>query len=936
VIRNYVTQDFQVTVTGTYTFGMPNTTAFDGMGYIVTGAFVPGVCPGAGTWVVGDDDSGPTLFEPLMSATLTAGVTYTLITTTYSASSGTVTDNFTWNITGPVGGAITTISGGTLQWYTVASGGTSISSASPFNPVGVSGSGIATNTSAGAYTFYAACSNNPACRTATGYVIGTAGQWIGASNSNWSNLANWCGAVPTISTDASISSGAPNMPVLNAGTGAVRNLTVNTGAALTVSNAIMQIAGTITAANTITAAAGTIELAGSTPQAISGSSFTNRTINNLIASNSVNVSSVANDSMKITGILSFGNVNSKVFNSGDNMILVSNATGTARVADITNNGANSGNSFTGKFVVQRYIPARRAWRLMTAPITAGAQSINQAWQESVGGTWFSNPSPGYGTHVTGGIVRTTAQGFDQGPNNASIYGYSGTAWNYLPATTSELVTNRQGWMLFVRGSRAINLPLSTTGTVADITTLRPTGAIKFGTQPTVTNAVGGFTVIGNPYPSPINFKTINKAGVIGGVGGNAYYLWDPNLGGSNGVGAFVSFSWNGTTYDKSIVTGTGTSNITNTGVIPSGAAFMVNLIAGGTIDIAEKDKDTVIFNQPYVFRPAGNLSSIRTSLYSIDADGSTGIADGNLITFSENFNTAFENEDAVKINNFQENFAVMRSGNKVSIERRNLLQVNDTIFFSMWNMKRRNYQLEIATTDLNIPYGTVAYLEDNYLHQKTALGYSNTARIDFAVTTDAASAATDRFMIVINPSAVVPVTFTSVKAYGVNHNIMVEWTVQNELNIISYDVEKSLDGINFSFVNNSNARGGNSTYNWLDEHAALGDNFYRIKSKDNAGHIQYSRIVKVSIDKGKPTITIYPNPVTDDFVNISFSNMPAGLYKVNLYNAAGQLIFTKPLTHAGGNAAETMPFNKKLSKGVYQLEVSNTEAIKKLFKLIIQ
>lgn len=937
VIRNYVTQNFQVTVTGTYTFVMPNTAAYDGMGYIVTGPFIPGICPGGGTWIVGDDDSGPTLFEPLMSATLTAGITYTLITTTYSASSGTVTDNFTWNITGPVGGAITTVTGGTLQWYTVASGGSSISSASPFNPVGVSGSGIASNTATGSYTFYAACSNNPTCRTATGYVIGAPGQWIGASNSNWSNIANWCGAVPTIATDASISLGAPNMPVLNAGTGSVNNLAVNAGASLTITNATMQIAGTITASNTINATAGTIELAGGTTQTISGSSFTSRSIQNLVASNSVNISNTVNDSMKITGALSFGNVNSKLFNSGDNVILVSNAAGTARVADITNNGVNSGNTFLGKFVVQRYIPARRAWRLMTAPVTTGAQTINQAWQEGAGGSWFNDPKPGYGTHITGGASRTTAQGFDQGPNNPSIFGYSGTAWNYLPATTGEMVTNREGWMLFVRGSRAINLPLSNTGTVADITTLRPTGSIRYGTQPTVANAGGGFTVVGNPYPSPVNFKTINKTGVIGGVGGNAYYLWDPNLGGSSGVGAFVTFSYNlSGTYDKSIVTGTGSSSITNTGVIPSSAAFMVNLSPGGTITMAEKDKDTVVYTQPYVFRPAGNAASVRASLYEIDADGTKGIADGNLITFSERSNTAFENEDAVKMNNFQENFAVLRDGNKISIERRSLLQLNDTIFYSMWNMKRKNYELEIAATGLTLPEGSMAFLEDSYLQQKTVLDANDTTRISFTVSTDNASAAAGRFRIVIEPSAVVPVTFSNVKAYAIKRNIMVEWTVQNELNINSYVIERSPDGIHFSVAGNCNARGGNTTYNWLDEQAIPGDNFYRIKSKDNAGNSNYSRIVKVYLGDQKPAVSIYPNPVTDHLVTVSFSNMPAGLYNLHLYNAAGQLLFSKQVQHAGGNAAETISFDKTLSKGAYQMEVVNAGSYRDLFQLIIQ
>ncbi len=938
VIRNYTVQDFQVTVTGTYTFVMPNTTAFDGMGYIVTGAFVPGTCPGTGVWIVGDDDSGPTTFEPFMSATLTAGVTYTLITTTYAASSGTYTGPYTWNITGPVGGAITTVSGGTLQWYTIPSGGTSISSASPFNPVGVAGSGIATNTSVGSYTFYAACSNNSTCRTATGYVIGTTGQWIGAANSTWSNVANWCGAVPTISTDASISLGAPNMPVLSTGTGPVRNVTVNTGAILTIDNATMQIAGTITAApNTITATNGTIELAGNTAQSISGSSFTGRTLQNLIASNSINVSSVLNDTLRLSGTLSFGNVNGKVFNSNDNVTLVSTAAGTARVADITNNGVNNSNTFSGKFIVERYIPARRAWRLLTAPVVAGSQTINQCWQEGVGGNWALDPNPGYGTHITGGPARTTLQGFDQGPLNASIYGHSGTAWSYLPATTGEMVTNRQGWMLFVRGSRAINLPLSNTGTAADITVLRPAGAIKFGTQPTITNAAGGFTVVGNPYPSPVNFNAFTRSGVIGGIGGNnAYYLWDPYLGGGSGVGAFVTFSRNGTVYDKTIVTGTGSSNITNTGVIPSGAALMVNLSAGGSIGIAESSKTVDVPGPSYLFRPATTPSSLRTTLYVLNTDEPGYIADGNLITFSESSNTAVDMEDAVKVNNFSENFSVIRDGVKIAIERRNAIAAKDTIFYSMWNMKRKNYQFELALHSLNLPAGTLPFLEDTYLNQKTALQVDDTTRVNFSVTAEAASAAAGRFRIVFDPSSVVPVMFTELRAYQQGNDIAVEWTVQNEFNIVGYDVEKSLDGIHFTYMNNTTATGGNAGYNWLDEHAVTGDNFYRIKSKDNAGRVQYSRIVKVSIGKGKPSISIYPNPVTDDVVNLAFSNMPGGLYNVKICNVAGQVVIVKQVTHASGSSSESVKFNNKLSKGTYQLEVIKKDGDKETFKLVVE
>jgi len=932
VVRNYTTLNFQVTVTGTYTFVMPNTAAFDGMGYIVTGAFVPGTCPGAGAWVVGDDDSGPTTFEPFMSATLTAGTTYTLITTTYAVSSGTYTGPYTWNITAPVGGAITTVSGGTLQWYTVASGGSSISSASPFNPVGAAGSGIATNTSVGSYTFYAACSNNPTCRTATGYVIGAAGQWVGTTSTDWSTLTNWCGPVPTISTDATISLGPTNMPLLSTGTGTVRNITVGAGATLTVSNAKMQIAGTITSTtNNINATAGTIELAGSTAQAISGSSFTNRSIRNIIASNSVNVSAAANDSLKITGVLSFGSVTGKTFNSGNNVILASTATGTAMVADVTNN------AISGNFQVHRYIPARRAWRLMTAPITAGAQTINQAWQEGVGGTWASNPKPGYGTHITGGLSRTTAQGYDQGPLNASIYSYTATGWNYLPTLTSELVTSREGWMLFVRGSRAINLPLSTPSTAADVTILRPTGPIKYGLQPMLTNTLGGYMVVGNPYPAPINFKNINRTGVIGGSGGNnAYTLWDPALGGSSGVGAFVAFAWTGAAYAKSIAVGAGSSSIGTNGMIPSSAAFMVNQSAAGTIQIEEADKDTVVYTNSYLFRPMGNgESSLRMSLYGAEADGTVGINDGALVLFNQLSSTAVDVEDVIKVTNVRENLAISQGGQKVSIEFRSPVQAVDTLFYKNWNMQQRHYELEIALTNVDIPPGSIAFLEDTYLQQKTLLA-ADTTRVPFDITADAASSAQDRFRIVIGPPTVVPVTFATVKAYEQGQNIMVEWVVQNEINIAKYEVEKSIDGIKFNNINSVNALGGNIGYSSLDEQPAKGYNYFRIKSIDNNGRMAYSRIVKVFIGKGKPEISVYPNPVTDAVINLSFSNMAAGKYNLKLYNNLGQLLLAKQISHAVGNASYTVQLEKEMAKGIYQLEVSGADGDKNTLKLMIQ
>ncbi len=77
-IRTYKAQEFQVSQSGSYTFTMRASSAFDGAGYITTGNFTPGSCA-TGTWIAGSDNAGATVIGPI---TLTAGVNYTLFTTT--------------------------------------------------------------------------------------------------------------------------------------------------------------------------------------------------------------------------------------------------------------------------------------------------------------------------------------------------------------------------------------------------------------------------------------------------------------------------------------------------------------------------------------------------------------------------------------------------------------------------------------------------------------------------------------------------------------------------------------------------------------------------------------------------------------------------------------------------------------------------------------
>lgn len=211
---NYYYNSTQITVsvTGSYTFQTTSVGNVDLMAYITSGPFTAGSCA-TGVFIRGDDDAAGFL-QPSITVTLTAGTVYTLFTTTYNSF---VTANYTWNITPPVGGSIALYQAGQVQWYTAASGGSPIGTGSPFNPVGVAGSGLADTSTAGTTIYYAACSSNPTCRTATNFVINPSAP--GTASSNQSVCSGVASALTLVGNSGSVTKWqySPNASFLPAG-----------------------------------------------------------------------------------------------------------------------------------------------------------------------------------------------------------------------------------------------------------------------------------------------------------------------------------------------------------------------------------------------------------------------------------------------------------------------------------------------------------------------------------------------------------------------------------------------------------------------------------------------------------------------------------------------------------------------------------------------
>jgi hypothetical protein len=483
-------------------------------------------------------------------------------------------------------------------------------------------------------------------------------------------------------------------------------------------------------------------------------------------------------------------------------------------------------------------------------------------------------------------------------NNPISLGNSGSADN-------------TGYFVFLRGDRN---PDNFNTAASNSTTLSAAGRLQVGAQSfTVSASSGSMTLVGNPYASPIDFNNVSKTNLM-----NRFYVWDATI---NTLGGYVMMDdlSNTGSFTKSVAASNQTKDI------QSGQAFFVQTNSNGTaaVTFSENSKSTGQNNT--MFRPTtSDMPSqfLRTNLYIVNTNNSLMLADGIFAEFNSPYSDSVLLEDAPKFVNIEENIGFQRHGVTLSAERRPFIAAKDTLYLRLWKTTQKTYQFEFIPTGLN---AIDIILQDSYLNTSSTLSTTSATSIRFTIDANAASASQTRFRIVFKKSNVLPVTFTNINATQQNNNIAVEWKVENEINMLKYDVEKSTNGTQFSKAASINVNGNyniENTYNWIDIHAAAGVNFFRIKTYDNNGETKYSAIVKVVMGKNNnSSMSIYPNPVTNNTINLQLSNQPKGNYQLRLTNSNGQTIYSTSTNSNSSNATISINVPTQLISGNYNLEI---------------
>ena len=145
-------------------------------------------------------------------------------------------------------------------------------------------------------------------------------------------------------------------------------------------------------------------------------------------------------------------------------------------------------------------------------------------------------------------------------------------------------------------------------------------------------------------------------------------------------------------------------------------------------------------------------------------------------------------------------------------------------------------------------------------------------------------------------SVSLPVELMSFLVENSNNGFRLVWNVMDEVKLLGYEVQKSLNGIDFEAIKFVPAKQNNlekNQYTFLDENSGPEYVFYRLRIVDTDGSEELSGMVKAvgAVPQDFKLANPYPNPFNNG-TRIEYQLPKAGEINLSIFNTNGQLIKT--------------------------------------------
>jgi hypothetical protein len=628
---------------------------------------------------------------------------------------------------------------------------------------------------------------------------------------------------------------------------------------------------------------------------------------------------------------------------------------TARVATV-GSGASINYSSVGGIRSERFLSqGYRSFKDLGSGIYTFSNYIFDNWQEA-GAT-----TTGLGTHITGlagsaGVDPTTGLDKTQ-QGNVSMYTYNGTTYPSITNTKTTRLDPYRGYRILIRGDRTVDLwQVPTPTTMNSSTVLRTTGQLIYGDVTYSTSGVSngvysssyalnsssatGFSLIANPYWAPISWgKILDNTGTNNIQ--STYWYFDPTLGVTGVYATWLRTGGSGSETGAS----NGVGN-TNNFIQPGQAIFIRNNNSTSpSVKITESNKD-ISSSAVSVFNTTSStpLNKLGIVLQRFVEGRGQVVFDGSTLLFgANNSNTVSTNEDAGKITNGGENLAIVNNTNGttlLSIESRKPAVAVDTINLRLWQMaNNENYTLNLIPSAFN-PNGNLAFLRDRFLQKELFIRNDiDTLKQPFTINNSDSSSFFNRFAVIFKQPYSLGNNINSIELKGsLTANIAsLSWNIPTNTpaDQLFYDLEKSSNGIEFTVVKRMYADSTTNQYSYVDSAANLPKNYYRIKTYRTDAGFWNSNLVLLENEDSIKTISFYPNPVTNNRVNIQFNKLKPANYQFTLLDMKGNIVLTKQIQHIGATSTQQISFTKPLSSGTYKAVLINMETKKRFTGTIL-
>lgn len=191
----------------------------------------------------------------------------------------------------------------------------------------------------------------------------------------------------------------------------------------------------------------------------------------------------------------------------------------------------------------------------------------------------------------------------------------------------------------------------------------------------------------------------------------------------------------------------------------------------------------------------------------------------------------------------------------------------------------------------------------------------------------------------VDQDYVLPLTILNFSAEKQNTNAVVKWTVTRQINVSYYEVQRSINAVDFFPIGKLNARINanlNNDYSYTDALDNINTNvaYYRLRMVDRDGKFTYSPVKFISlIGNESNLIQLFPNPATNYFI-IKFGAVVQGRYILAISDASGKQVMAKQMAIAPNS---TFYFHRgaDMAAGTYFISLTGMK-VKHVFTIVIQ